>query len=134
MPEMKRPSINVSRFRKLGSNGHNDDDEATAGMLQVAEALQNAGAAAVTIHGRTMEQRYKRAADWQLVQQTAHQLTVPVIGNGDVLTYYEVWCHIVCWISMVTIVCCMMTNIDKHKFGIQLMYRLLEMHAAPACV
>lgn len=58
-------------------------------VMQVAEALQNAGAAAVTIHGRTMEQRYKRAADWQLVQQTAHQLTVPVIGNGDVLTYYE---------------------------------------------
>lgn len=59
--------------------------------MQVAEALQNAGAAAVTIHGRTMEQRYKRAADWGLVQQAAHQLTVPIIGNGDVLTYYEVW-------------------------------------------
>ena len=59
-------------------------------MVQVAEALQNAGAAAVTIHGRTMEQRYKRAADWGLVQQAATHLTVPVIGNGDVLTYYEV--------------------------------------------
>lgn len=63
----------------------------TLGMLQVATALQNAGAAAVTIHGRTMEQRYKRAADWGLVQQAAHQLTVPIIGNGDVLTYYEVY-------------------------------------------
>ena len=62
----------------------------TLGVLQVATALQNAGAAAVTIHGRTMEQRYKRAADWGLVQQAAHQLTVPIIGNGDVLTFYEV--------------------------------------------
>ena len=59
-------------------------------MVQVTEALQNAGAAAVTIHGRTMEQRYKRAADWQLVQQAATNLTVPIIGNGDVLTFYEV--------------------------------------------
>ena len=41
-----------------------------------------------------MEQRYKRAADWGLVQQAASHLTVPVIGNGDVLTYYEVMrCH-----------------------------------------
>jgi len=62
----------------------------TLGVMQVATALQNAGAAAVTIHGRTMEQRYKRAADWGLVQQAAHQLTVPIIGNGDVLTFYEV--------------------------------------------
>ncbi|KAL3153927.1 hypothetical protein ABBQ32_013490 [Trebouxia sp. C0010 RCD-2024] len=58
-------------------------------VMQVSEALQNAGAAAVTIHGRTMEQRYKRAADWGLVQQAANHLTVPVIGNGDVLTFYE---------------------------------------------
>ena len=56
----------------------------------MAEALQNAGAAAVTIHGRTMEQRYKRAADWGLVQQVAQDLSVPIIGNGDVLTHYEV--------------------------------------------
>lgn len=40
-----------------------------------------------------MEQRYKRAADWGLVQQAANHLTVPVIGNGDVLTYYEVNMH-----------------------------------------
>lgn len=40
-----------------------------------------------------MEQRYKRAADWGLVQQAANHLTVPVIGNGDVLTYYEVKMH-----------------------------------------
>ena len=70
---------------ELGSNTH---------AVQVAEALQEAGAAAVTIHGRTMEQRYKKAADWGLVQQAATALTVPIIGNGDVLTYYEV--RIVC--------------------------------------
>lgn len=60
--------------------------------------MQEAGAAAVCIHGRTMEQRYKRAADWGLVQQAATHLTVPVIGNGDVLTYYEV-CRKLLWLS-----------------------------------
>lgn len=67
-----------------------DEFGSNAYAVQVAEALQEAGAAAVTIHGRTMEQRYKKAADWALVQQAATALTVPVIGNGDVLTYYEV--------------------------------------------
>ena len=71
-------------------------------LAQVAEALQNAGAAAVTIHGRTMEQRYKRAADWGLVQQAASHVTVPVIGNGDVLTYYEV--SIQCIIIIIIII------------------------------
>lgn len=52
--------------------------------------LEQAGAAAVTVHGRTMEQRYKKAADWELVQQVAAQHSVPLVGNGDVLTHYEV--------------------------------------------
>ena len=37
-----------------------------------------------------MEQRYKKAADWELVQQVAAQHSVPLVGNGDVLTHYEV--------------------------------------------
>ena len=36
-----------------------------------------------------MEQRYKKAADWGLVQQVAAQHGVPLVGNGDVLTHYE---------------------------------------------
>ena len=58
--------------------------------LQVVAALQRAGAAAVTIHGRTTEQRYTKSADWQLVARTAGDYAVPIIGNGDILTVYEV--------------------------------------------
>jgi tRNA-dihydrouridine synthase 3 len=58
--------------------------------VQITEALQEAGVAAVCVHGRTMEQRYKRPADWALIQQVAQDKSVPIIGNGDVLTYYEV--------------------------------------------
>ena len=49
-----------------------------------------AGAAAVTVHGRTMEQRYRKAADWQLLQRVANGQPAPIIGNGDILTHYEV--------------------------------------------
>ena len=56
---------------------------------EVVGLLEAAGAAAVTVHGRTMEQRYKKPADWGLVERVAAAHSVPVVGNGDVLTHYE---------------------------------------------
>lgn len=42
---------------------------------------------------RTMEQRYKKPADWNIIGDQARQPGhVPIIGNGDILTYYEVGC------------------------------------------
>jgi tRNA-dihydrouridine synthase len=58
-------------------------------VQEVTGLLQQAGAAAVSIHGRTTQARYKNAADWELIQQVAAAHEVPVIGNGDVLTHYE---------------------------------------------
>ena len=45
--------------------------------------MQDAGAAAVTIHGRTAEQSYTGLADWDLVSRVASDLTIPVFGSGD---------------------------------------------------
>jgi tRNA-dihydrouridine synthase len=45
--------------------------------------VQDAGAAAVTIHGRTAEQSYTGIADWDLVARVAAELTIPVFGSGD---------------------------------------------------
>jgi tRNA-dihydrouridine synthase len=45
--------------------------------------VQDAGAAAVTIHGRTAEQSYSGCADWDLVAQVADDLSIPVLGSGD---------------------------------------------------
>jgi tRNA-dihydrouridine synthase len=45
--------------------------------------VQDAGAAAVTIHGRTAEQSYKGLADWELVSRVAGSLDIPVLGSGD---------------------------------------------------
>jgi tRNA-dihydrouridine synthase B len=49
----------------------------------LARMVEDAGAAAVTIHGRTAEQSYSGVADWDLVAQVAQQLRVPVLGSGD---------------------------------------------------
>ena len=50
---------------------------------ELARLVQDAGAAAVTIHGRTAEQSYSGVADWELVSQVAAALTIPVLGSGD---------------------------------------------------
>src|SRR4051794_37322016 len=49
----------------------------------LARMVQDAGAAAVAIHGRTAEQSYSGSADWDLVARVASQLTIPVLGSGD---------------------------------------------------
>jgi tRNA-dihydrouridine synthase B len=60
--------------------GWNDGDR-NAPLL--ARMVQDAGAAAVTIHGRTAEQSYKGLADWELVSRVAGNLDIPVLGSGD---------------------------------------------------
>jgi tRNA-dihydrouridine synthase B len=51
----------------------------------LARMVQDAGAAAVTVHGRTAEQSYKGLADWDLVASIADDLRIPVFGSGDCL-------------------------------------------------
>ena len=63
--------------------------EDEANVSQVARVCEENGAAAISIHGRTREQRYSRAADWEIVGRVAAERSVPVIGNGDILTHYE---------------------------------------------
>src|SRR6266446_4926077 len=52
---------------------------------EVARRVQDAGAAAVTIHGRTAEQSYSGSADWNLVSEVASGLSIPVLGSGDLI-------------------------------------------------
>jgi tRNA-dihydrouridine synthase len=50
---------------------------------ELAKMVQDAGAAAVAVHGRTAEQSYSGSADWDLVARIADELTIPVFGSGD---------------------------------------------------
>jgi tRNA-dihydrouridine synthase B len=51
----------------------------------LARMVEDAGAAAVTIHGRTAEQSYSGLADWDLVARVAREVSIPVLGSGDCL-------------------------------------------------
>lgn len=52
--------------------------------LEVAQALVEAGAAALAVHGRTARQRYEGLADWDAIARVAAAVRVPVLGSGDV--------------------------------------------------
>src|SRR5213078_2708316 len=57
---------------------------------ELAQRVQDAGAAAVTIHGRTAEQSYTGTADWNLVSDIARDLSIPVFGSGDCIEPQQV--------------------------------------------
>jgi tRNA-dihydrouridine synthase 3 len=63
--------------------------EGKENVSEVARICEESGADALTVHARAREQRYNRAADWDLIGRVASERGIPVIGNGDILTYYE---------------------------------------------
>nr|WP_141709337.1 tRNA dihydrouridine synthase DusB [Desulfuribacillus stibiiarsenatis] len=59
-----------------------DDDQVN--VIELASIAEEAGASAITVHGRTRAQMYSGKADWDIIREVVKTVKIPVIGNGDV--------------------------------------------------
>ena len=77
---VKRTHLPVTVKTRLGW------DENSIKIVEVAERIQDAGAKAIAIHGRTRSQMYKGVADWTKIAEVKNnpRMIIPVFGNGDV--------------------------------------------------
>ena len=89
--EVKKASGKVVtvKFRKGFKKGENV-------AVDFAKAMQDAGADAITIHGRTREDYYNGKADWDTIAEVVKAVQIPVVANGDVVdlkSYFEIKKH-----------------------------------------
>jgi nifR3 family TIM-barrel protein len=61
-------------------------DSSSVNVVEFARAMEEAGAAAIAVHGRTREQYYSGKADWSAIARVKEAAGIPVIGSGDIMS------------------------------------------------
>lgn len=75
-------SIPVTVKTRLGWNGFDE-------LVEFGQALEQAGAKLITVHGRTYQQEYTGNANWEPIKELQRNVSVPVLGNGDCKSYED---------------------------------------------
>ena len=64
-------------------------DASSINAVEVSKACEESGASAICIHPRTRSQGYSGKADWSVIKQIKENVSIPVIGNGDIKTVFD---------------------------------------------
>jgi nifR3 family TIM-barrel protein len=64
-------------------------DSNSINAIEIAKIIEKAGASAITIHPRTRAQGYSGKADWNIIKEVKENVSIPVIGNGDIKSCYD---------------------------------------------
>lgn len=78
-------SVNVPVTVKIRSGW----DSNSINAVEIAKMIERAGASAITVHPRTRAQGYTGKADWNIIKKVKENVTIPVIGNGDIKSCYD---------------------------------------------
>ena len=64
-------------------------DQNSINAVEIAKIIEKAGASAITVHPRTRAQGYSGNADWNIIKEVKENVSIPVIGNGDIRSCYD---------------------------------------------
>ncbi|MFC1851571.1 tRNA dihydrouridine synthase DusB [candidate division CSSED10-310 bacterium] len=85
MMALVKKEINVPLTIKIRAGW----DEKHLNYLEIAKIAEDEGVEAITLHPRTRTQNYSTPARWDMIKQTVQSVSIPVIGNGDIITVHD---------------------------------------------